>query len=146
MNDRLRIEAEARLPTLLQELRHRRRRRRTIRTVAVAAPGLMLCVWILARFWASPASPVAPPSPVADVSPPPALAPTPSAPSAITLVRNDPSIVDRFTVKVGPSPIVTMNDDELFAVLSRDGTPRGLIITRAGVRIVAIAERRPGRS
>jgi hypothetical protein len=150
MNDTVMHEAERRLPTMLRLVRRQRRRRNAVRVFACAVPLLLIATFVLfqvfsgtsprvARDETTPADQVTPGDQVA------ADAADAARRSGVTQVRNDPTIVARLSVSAPELSIVTLTDDQLFAVLSGDGTRRGVVITPTGTRVVVADARPQGR-
>ncbi|MBI1191000.1 MAG: hypothetical protein GC200_10010 [Tepidisphaera sp.] len=146
---RLSPRAAAQRDALLESLRpivERRGQRRRLRRRAFGAALLLLALagtWWFSRPTPQQASPpsrlAANTTPPAPISPPaPALTSPPATPPrvAIAIIKNDPSILARCTVRSGADvPIAT--DAELQAALIATGQRPGLIKTRGSVLLAS---------
>jgi hypothetical protein len=124
---------DAMLPSLRSRVSSRRRRRHTSRFAAACV--LALAIVLGARLIPATSKPTIPvpevarhplPSPTLPpvARPTPAEAPPAPPAFAITVLRNDPTIASRYTVKpASHSEIIQLTDDQLLAALEAAGTP-----------------------
>ncbi len=118
---------ESMLVELDAAMRRRNIRRVAVRSIAAAAP----LVLIAAVIWGRCNTPSAP------GTTPVAQAPGPAPASFVRLVQTDPDIVRRMTVVDARPRVDLISDDELQSLLASLGRPTGLVRTQGRVTLVS---------